>query len=158
MLATIMTVSAVLFVALARSERNAMKACAAQQSLARLQEQFRQDVHRARSAELSRDGADATLSLSDADGPFARYVIAGAELQRVARTAAGDHRESYRFADAAWDAGLSGASPRKARLTLKRPAEGITSTGKELESVVEWRLEGVVGLNPMPVLNRREQP
>lgn len=141
LLAIVMAVSGTLFVALARSERNSLRSCAAQQALSRLNEQFRRDVHQARSVEIL-PGETPTLKLAAADGEGARYVLENGYLTRAAK----EHRETYRLPDAEWSFHIDGDAPRTVTLKLNRPSAGLTSNGGELPSRVEWRLSAALGL------------
>ena len=147
MLAVVMTVSAALFLALARSERNAWSSCAVQQTLSRLQEQFRLDVHRSDAAKLDGDNRTATtLTLSDADGEVARYAVERHRLERLAKVSGGEHRETWRIPEAEWSFAVSEASPRTVTLSLQRPAGSVTQSPKEFLPIKTTELKAVLNL------------
>ncbi len=157
-LGVVMTLSGLLFVAMSRSERTALRSSAAQQTLARLNEQFRRDVHQADAAEiLETEPGQFTLTLAAANRPVAMYAIQSHELRRLAAVPDGEHRETYRIPGAAWSFQRSSERVPKVSLSLLRPADTLTVTSAEFLPVVEWRLEAVLALNSMSAVSK-EQP
>lgn len=146
----VMTLSAVLFVAMSRAERNAMRSVAAQQVLSRLNEQFRRDVHSATEATLSDDESLPALTLSRADDQSIRYQISAGGLERIATTNGAPHREEFRLPETTWKFEVSASDARRVGLLALRSADTVTRTAPELLPVQEWRMEAVLDLTPAP--------
>lgn len=154
-LGVVMTLSGTMFVAMSRSERNALRSCAAQQTLARLNEQFRRDVHQADAVEITEtDPGQFTLTLAAANSLVSRYAIHQHDLQRLAAAPDGEHRETYRIPDAVWSFQRTGEPAPKVSLTLQRPADTLIVTTPDFLPVVAWRLEAVLGLSASPALRK----
>lgn len=139
----LMTLSAGLFVALSRAERNAVRSISTQRQWGQLQAQFRQDVHRARTVSLA--SAD-ELRLDQPDQAEIRYVIQADELVRTMTSEAGTHREQYRLPRTAWAFAVTGESPRIVRLIAKRTADTVTQVSPELLPTQEWAIEAALSL------------
>lgn len=147
----LMTVSATLFAALSRSEGNVLRSATSQQTLARLNELFRRDVHQSLSATISEgDDGRPQLMLQQADGGSVRYAVAVGTLERTANVDGTVHRESFRIADAEWSFKVSDNS-RRVELTLRRPADTVTQVSPELLPMRTLSITAVMSLTPSQI-------
>lgn len=148
----LMTISATLFTALTRSERNATRSAAAQQTLSRLDGLFRGDVHRAQSAALSQDEREQPLlTLAQPGGDSIRYAVNAGVLERTADSGGTTHRDAFRIHDAVWKFEISAEDARRVELILQRPADTVTQNLKDFVPTREWRLLAVLSLTPAAV-------
>lgn len=155
----LMTVSGTLFTALARSERNAQRAAAAQQTLSRLDTLFRADVHRAKSAALSQDDRrQPMLTLTLPNGGTVRYVAEAAKLERLVESAGATHRDAFRVAEAQWRFEIAGETNRRVELILQRPADTVTQNSQEFLPLRDRRLMAALSLTPSASLDTGATP
>lgn len=142
----LMTVSGALFVALSRSERNAQRAAAAQQTIARLDDLFRRDVHQAQSAIIAQDDRQhAALTLTLPAGRTVRYTAEDSQLVRLAEFEAKSHRDDFRIPSSQWEFDIQGS---RVELRLKRPADTVTQNSPALVPLRECRLMALLSLTP----------
>ncbi len=151
LLALIMTLTALLFATLSRAERNAVRAGVTQQSLARLDELFRRDVHRCVSAELlDREDRPAELRLTMSPQASVRYVVEQGNLQRFLTDAGRNHHETFRLPEAEWQLELTEGKPPKVIIRCRQPADTSTKTPAEFLPHRELRFEAVRSLSRNP--------
>jgi type II secretory pathway component PulJ len=148
LLVLIMTLTALLIAALSRAERNAVRSCVTQQSLSRLDELFRRDVHRAASATVANQAdQSAELLLTVSVDEHVRYVIASGNLERTATAAGKEHHETYRLPNARWVFQVTDGEVQKVILALQQPADTSTQTSPEFVPLRELRFESILSLN-----------
>lgn len=142
----LMTVSGTLFVALTRSERNAQRSAAAQQTISQLDGLFRRDVHQARSATIAQDErGQPVLTLSLPGNATVRYAAEDSQLTRLAVTDGRTHRDDFRIAAGQWQFDVK---DRRVELRLSRPADTVTQSTPALLPVRECRLLAMLSLTP----------
>jgi type II secretory pathway pseudopilin PulG len=141
LLALIMTLTALLFAALSRAERNAVRAGAAQRSLARLDELFRRDVHQALSVELVGQPQELRLTLSPHES--VKYLVEQGNLQRFASEQGGSHHETFRLPGAEWEMELTEGKSSKVILRCRQPADTATKIPAEFLPRRELRFEAI---------------
>ena len=151
MLALIMTLTALLIAALSRSERNAVRAGVAQQSLARLDELFRRDVHRAVAAELvARPNESPELRLVITPQESVQYFVEQGSLQRTSTGGGPAHHETFRLPHAEWSMELSKHDRPRVILRCRQPADTVTAGSPDAIPRREVRFEAVRSLDRMP--------
>jgi prepilin-type N-terminal cleavage/methylation domain-containing protein len=146
-IAMVMAVSATLFAAMSRSERNMLRSAAAQQTLGRVNELFRRDVHRSASVSLSRDPDQPShLTLRQPNGTLVRYEAAAGKLERIVEDNGASHRELFRIPHATWSFEVSDENSGHVAISLERPADTITQVTQEFLPTRTWRLTAVLSL------------
>lgn len=154
-LTILLSIVGTLFATLTRSERNVMRSCAMQQSLSRLNELFRTDVHRSDAAVIAADDQGRpTCTLTSAGEHIAQYIVQDHDLVRLASVVAGDHREIFRIPDADWTFESRSENSRKIRLRLQRPVDTPLRVQRDVLPEVVWDFEALLGLLPKPVLSK----
>lgn len=156
LIGVLMIVSGTLFVALSRSERNAQRSAAAQQTIAHLDRLFRRDVHQARSAAIAQDDrAQAVLTLSLPGDGTVRYAADEGKLTRIAVADGRTHREEFRIAEGKWQFEVR---DRRVELRLTRPADTVTQHGPAHVPVRDCRLLAVLSLTPSKLPQTGDAP
>ena len=150
-LAVITTISAVLFTSLSRAELQAARSVTAQQTLSRLQERFRRDVHQAAVAEVTTaEDQQPILKLTHSGEMIIRYQLERGDLQRTAQGPETTHRETYRLPETRWSFSMSPGFPERVRLTMHRRADTLQPTTTPAPAVQDWQLEAVLSLAGVP--------
>jgi type II secretory pathway pseudopilin PulG len=128
------------------------------ESIARFAAQFRDDVHRARSAEVSRGSSASTLTLTLPDERKIEYSIGAEAIERSVRQ--GDQivqRESYTLQDgSSVDWRITTVRDRQQATAII--AYPVDAQSAELTERRELHIDTIVGLLPAEIWLQKEKP
>ena len=148
LLSVLMTISGSLIVTMSRSERHSIQSAEAGQTLARLNELFRRDVHRAFSASRSNEAQTTVLTLTQANAADIRYAVIDGQLHRQTTIDGHTHREVFRITGGTWTVEVPPNEPWRVDILLRRTAPTVSRVASKHLPQQEWRLSAVLSLTP----------